>query len=277
MSVSSIIRKMQQKDREIRLLILGLDNAGKTTVLQRFLGQGIDQISPTVGFNIKTTQYMPPSSSTSSPSSPLSATSTPLITPTTSPATPTTEHPYTVTIWDIGGQSTIRSFWSNYFSHTDGLIWVIDSTDISRFDLCIETLRQVLKQERLSGVSLLILANKQDVQFAYSLAQIAQLLGLTPTTAIIPNNNDNTSISPSTINQPMGYAVQSLGSKPQNLTSGGVCDDNDDNGESQPEPIGAILSHHWLLHGCSARANVGIKEAFDEFLLDIINRLYLLG
>jgi ADP-ribosylation factor-like protein 2 len=179
MSVLNIIRKLQEREREIRLLILGLDNAGKTTVLQRFLNDDIDEISPTVGFNIKTFQYNPanPPHPPPSPSTQIDETNTLPLSNSSSE-----RDPFHVTIWDIGGQSTIRSFWSNYFSHTDGLVWVIDSTDVCRFELCVETLKQVLKQEKLSGVSLLILANKQDVPFASSLETICELLGCEPKT-----------------------------------------------------------------------------------------------
>ena len=54
MGLLSILKKVKQKEREVRLLMLGLDNAGKTTVVKKFNGEDIDLISPTLGFNIKT-------------------------------------------------------------------------------------------------------------------------------------------------------------------------------------------------------------------------------
>nr|KAF6436921.1 ADP ribosylation factor like GTPase 2 [Molossus molossus] len=54
MGLLTILKKMKQKERELRLLMLGLDNAGKTTILKKFNGEDIDTISPTLGFNIKT-------------------------------------------------------------------------------------------------------------------------------------------------------------------------------------------------------------------------------
>lgn len=161
MSVLKIIRKLKEKDQEIRLLILGLDNAGKTTVMNRFLGHDVDQISPTVGFNIQTIQYKFP---TSIQQDAISDTSS-----------------YSLTIWDVGGQSTIRSFWGNYLTKTDGLIWVIDSTDITRFDLCRETFSSLLQCTKLSGVSILILANKQDIFSAYSCDELIKILELKQT------------------------------------------------------------------------------------------------
>lgn len=57
MGLLTILKKMKQKERELRLLMLGLDNAGKTTILKKFNGEDIDTISPTLGFNIKTLEH----------------------------------------------------------------------------------------------------------------------------------------------------------------------------------------------------------------------------
>ena len=82
----------------MRILILGLDNAGKTTILKKFNGEDINEISPTVGFSIKTLYF---------------------------------KH-YKLSVWDIGGQVSIRTYWRNFFESTDGLIWVVDSSDKNR-------------------------------------------------------------------------------------------------------------------------------------------------
>jgi GTPase SAR1 family protein len=50
-------------------------------------------------------------------------------------------------IWDVGGQKTIRSYWRNYFEQTDGLVWVVDSSDIRRLDDCRAELHNLLKEE----------------------------------------------------------------------------------------------------------------------------------
>lgn len=54
---------------------------------------------------------------------------------------------YTLNIWDVGGQKTIRSYWRNYFEQTDGLIWVVDSSDLRRLDDCKMELDNLLKEE----------------------------------------------------------------------------------------------------------------------------------
>ena len=135
---------MKEKEKEIRILILGLDNAGKTTILRRLTGESIDTICPTLGFNIKTLEHKS----------------------------------YRLNIWDVGGQKTIRAYWRNYFEKTDGVVWVVDSADIARLQICREELEGLLQQEKLAGASLLILANKQDVNGAMQAEKIARALGL---------------------------------------------------------------------------------------------------
>ena len=54
---------------------------------------------------------------------------------------------YTLNIWDVGGQKTIRSYWRNYFEQTDGLVWVVDSSDLQRLDDCKMELDNLLKEE----------------------------------------------------------------------------------------------------------------------------------
>jgi len=66
----------------------------------------------------------------------------------------------------------------NYFEETDALIWVVDSADRGRFGMCKAELAQVLAQEKLSGATVLILANKQDLLGAVNVEGIAKELGL---------------------------------------------------------------------------------------------------
>ena len=91
----------------------GLDNAGKTTILKKFNGEDITTISPTLGFNIKTLEH----------------------------------NGYSLNIWDVGGQKSLRSYWRNYFETTDGLIWVVDSADKRRLEDCKKELHQLLQEE----------------------------------------------------------------------------------------------------------------------------------
>ncbi|KAG4187978.1 hypothetical protein ERO13_A08G134200v2 [Gossypium hirsutum] len=126
----------------MRILMVGLDSSGKTTIVLKINGEDTSVISPTLGFNIKTITYQK----------------------------------YTLNIWDVSGQRTIRSYWKNYFEQTDGLVCVVDSSDLRRLDDCKMELDNLLKEERLSGASLLILANKQDIKGALTQAEIAKIL-----------------------------------------------------------------------------------------------------
>ena len=63
---------------------------------------------------------------------------------------------YKLNIWDVGGQTTLRSYWRNYYEQTEGLIWVIDSTDVRRLEDCKRELHKLLVEERLAGATLLI-------------------------------------------------------------------------------------------------------------------------
>lgn len=122
MGLLSILRKIKEKEQEMRIIILGLDNAGKTTVMKKLCGEDVSEISPTVGFNIKTLEY----------------------------------NNYMLNIWDVGGQKSIRPFWRNYFEQTDGIVWVVDSVDKFRMEECRLQLREILNQEKLAGKYLVL-------------------------------------------------------------------------------------------------------------------------
>lgn len=78
----------QKSNKECKILILGLDNAGKTTCLKKLSNEDITHIMPTQGFNIKTVLH----------------------------------NGYRLNVWDIGGQKTIRPYWRNYFQQVDALV-----------------------------------------------------------------------------------------------------------------------------------------------------------
>jgi len=144
MGLLTILKKMKQKEKEMRILILGLDNAGKTTILKKFNGEDINTISPTLGFNIKTLEHKG----------------------------------YKLNCWDVGGQKSLRSYWRNYFESTDGLVWVVDSADKMRMQDCKQELHSLLIEERLAGATLLVFANKQDIPGALSSDEIRKILDL---------------------------------------------------------------------------------------------------
>lgn len=66
-------------------------------------------------------------------------------------------------VWDIGGQKAIRPYWKNYYENTDGMVFVVDSSDEERIKECFEELGALLTEEGLAKVPLLVYANKQDL------------------------------------------------------------------------------------------------------------------
>lgn len=148
-ALSSVYAKLFNPKRETRILMLGLDNAGKTTILHRLqLGEVVTTI-PTIGFNVEKLEFGKMS----------------------------------MTVWDIGGQQKIRPLWRHYFQGTQGLIYVVDSNDIDRVDNDIgdsakEELHRLMSNCELTGVPLLVLANKQDLPKAMSVADLTEGLGL---------------------------------------------------------------------------------------------------
>ena len=120
---------MKRDEREARILVLGLDNAGKTTILKTLSEEDITHIMPTQGFNIKSL----------------------------------VQEGFKLNVWDIGGQSTIRPYWRNYFDHTDALVYVVDSADAKRFTEARDELVSLITEAKLSNVPLLVFANKVDL------------------------------------------------------------------------------------------------------------------
>lgn len=81
-------------------------------------------------------------------------------------------------MWDIGGQKAIRPYWKNYYDNTDGMVFVVDSSDEERLNECVEELNSLLAEEGLAKVPLLVYANKQDLQFALEAEEILNHLKL---------------------------------------------------------------------------------------------------
>ncbi|VEL29933.1 unnamed protein product [Protopolystoma xenopodis] len=141
--LSSLFDRLFGK-KEVRILMVGLDAAGKTTILYRLkLGEIVTTI-PTIGFNVETVEYKNIS----------------------------------FTVWDVGGQDKIRPLWRHYFQNTQGLIFVVDSNDRERINEAREELNRMLSEDELRDAVLLVFANKQDLPNAMNAAEITEKLGL---------------------------------------------------------------------------------------------------
>ena len=140
---SKIFSKLFGK-KEVRLLILGLDNAGKTTVLYQMQFGESKVTVPTLGFNVETVVY----------------------------------ENITFNMWDLGGQSELRPYWRCYYPKTNAIVFVIDSSDRDRLNIVKQELFFLIKEEDLQGVPIAILANKQDIEGALSDIEISESLEL---------------------------------------------------------------------------------------------------
>ena len=112
--------------KEMRILMVGLDAAGKTTILYKLkLGEVVNTI-PTIGFNVETVEYKN----------------------------------IVFNVWDVGGQDKLRALWRHYYLGTEGLIYVVDSSDRDRIEEAREQLHKMLGEDELKDAVLLVFANK---------------------------------------------------------------------------------------------------------------------
>merc|ERR1712066_1159432 len=128
----------------MRILMLGLDAAGKTTILYKLkLGEVVTTI-PTIGFNVEMVEYKN----------------------------------VRFTVWDVGGQDKIRKLWRHYYQGVQGLIFVVDSNDRDRIEDAREELAKILSEEEMRDAALLVFANKQDLPSSMTAAEMTEKLGL---------------------------------------------------------------------------------------------------
>ena len=126
---------------------MGLDNAGKTSILEALTGGCPRETSPTSGYNIKQTQI----------------------------------NGLDFDVFDLGGQQSLRPRWADYYDKVAGIVWVIDSADRRRMYETGLELAAVVSDKNLDGVPILIMANKQDLATAMSPDEIAVELKLIST------------------------------------------------------------------------------------------------
>ena len=133
-----------QTKEETRILMVGLDAAGKTTILYKLkLGEIVTTI-PTIGFNVETLEYKSIS----------------------------------FTTWDVGGEDKIRPLWRHYYQNTTHIIFVVDSNDRDRIQEAKNELFIMLREEELRGIPILVFANKQDLPNAMSVVEVTDKLEL---------------------------------------------------------------------------------------------------
>jgi len=115
--------------KETRILMLGLDNSGKTTILYALKLNDLISTIPTIGFNVESVKYKN----------------------------------LLLKIWDIGGQDKIRNLWCHYYNNTDALIYVIDVSDKEKLYIAKQEFYNIVNEQQLANIHILIFANKVDV------------------------------------------------------------------------------------------------------------------
>lgn len=124
----SYLKKVFSK-KEAKILMLGLDAAGKTTILyQMKLGLQVETI-PTMGFVYEAIEYKN----------------------------------FKLSVWDVAGQDLLRPLWKHYYQNTKAIIFVVDSSDQNRIELAKNELQKIINDDELKDAALLLLANKIDL------------------------------------------------------------------------------------------------------------------
>ena len=144
--MGALLTRIFKKKGDIRLLMVGLDAAGKTTILYKLkLGEMVTTI-PTIGFNVETVTYKN----------------------------------INFTMWDVGGQDKIRPLWRHYYQNSQAVIFVFDSNDRDpeRITTAKYELHKMLSEDELRDAVLLVFANKQDLPQAMNAAEVTDKLGL---------------------------------------------------------------------------------------------------
>ena len=143
--LSGLYRAITQKE-EFSVLILGLDNAGKTTFLESakttftkdYRGVNPSKITATVGLNIGNI----------------------------------TVDGVVLNFWDLGGQEELQALWDKYYAECHAVIYTVDSNDRERMQESKKSFDAMISNENLMGVPLLVLANKQDLPGLYQFFQL---------------------------------------------------------------------------------------------------------
>lgn len=134
--------------QSMHIVVIGLDGAGKTSLLYRLKLQEFMDTTPTKGFNMERIRLSGPRGGG------------------------------LFQVWDVGGQEKLRPLWKSYTRRTDGLVFVVDAAGAERVDEARVELHRVARSPENQGVPILVLANKQDLQGAMTPAQVEKALGV---------------------------------------------------------------------------------------------------
>lgn len=136
------------KQPEAQVLLLGLDNAGKSTLLYKMKYNACVSTVPTVGFNVEMLESRK------------------------------NRRSIAVTVWDIGGQRRMREHWKGFHQDAATVAFVVDSSDTERMEEARRELENTLRSEQLRGSPVILLANKQDVDGALTATEVQDRFNL---------------------------------------------------------------------------------------------------
>ncbi|XP_071387114.1 ADP-ribosylation factor-like protein 4D [Centroberyx affinis] len=137
--------------QSMHVVVIGLDSAGKTSLLYRLKLREFVETIPTKGFNMERIKVSMGSSKTNST---------------------------TFQVWDVGGQEKLRPLWKSYTRRTDGLVFVVDAAETERMEEAKVELHRITRSAENQGVPVLVLANKQDLDGAMSALEVEKVLAL---------------------------------------------------------------------------------------------------
>lgn len=127
---------------QVQVLLLGLDNAGKSTLLYKLKHNTCVSTVPTIGFNVEMLEARK------------------------------NRRKIDITIWDVGGQGNMRDHWPNFYQNAGAIVFVVDSADQERLNEAQRELERTLRNDELRGRPLILLANKQDVDGALNVTEM---------------------------------------------------------------------------------------------------------
>mmetsp|Transcript_4025 Transcript_4025/g.8145 ORF Transcript_4025/g.8145 Transcript_4025/m.8145 type:complete len:182 (+) Transcript_4025:121-666(+) len=142
--IQAILQALGLASKEARIVILGLDNAGKSTLLHKLCDNELKSFVPTVKAHSRTFSL----------------------------------GKINFTAWDLGGHEQVRELWEEYYSGADAIIFMLDSADRARFKEAKTELGELLRVEDLNAVPILLLANKNDVEGSAAVDELAETLGI---------------------------------------------------------------------------------------------------
>jgi small GTP-binding protein len=139
-----VIKASANPTKKATIVVIGLDNAGKSTIVNHFAGSSGSPTAPTMGFELNKA----------------------------------TVGDFAVKFFGLGGSSSIRGYWDNYFDEVHGIIYVVDAADADRVEESAEAFKAVMTNTRAQGKPVLVYLNKQDLKSTLSAAELAPKLGV---------------------------------------------------------------------------------------------------